>query len=139
MTYDDDAEKLTELGRELGGIDLDAASAARIGRRARQDVDRGSSLLRFIEPAIAAVLVTSYLVTRAPSAEPAPPTSSQITGAAESSTVTVSAVRAQRCSSRTWLQIAKLSTMEGAKVWFRPGYACETTRAPAARKLAIPR
>ena len=62
MTYDDDAEKLTELGRELGGIDLDAASAARIARRARQDVGRGPSLVRFIEPAIAAVLVTSYLV-----------------------------------------------------------------------------
>jgi hypothetical protein len=62
MTYDDDAAKLTELGRELGGIDLDAASAARIALRARQDVGRGPSLLRFVEPAIAAVLVTSYLV-----------------------------------------------------------------------------
>ena len=29
MTYDDDAAKLTELGRELAGIDLDTASAAR--------------------------------------------------------------------------------------------------------------
>ena len=62
MTYDDDAAKLTELGRELAGIDLDTASAARIAHRARQDVGRGPSLLRLIEPAIAAVLVTSYLV-----------------------------------------------------------------------------
>jgi hypothetical protein len=62
MTYQDDEAKLTELGRELGGIDLDAASAARIARRARQDVGRGPSLLRFLEPAITAVLVTSYLV-----------------------------------------------------------------------------
>jgi hypothetical protein len=62
MTHDDDAAKLTELGRELPGIDLDAESAARIARRARQDVGRGPSLVRFIEPAIATVLVTSYLV-----------------------------------------------------------------------------
>jgi len=62
MTYDDDAAKLTELGRELAGIDLDAASAARIAHRARRDVGRGPSLVRFIEPAIATALVTSYLV-----------------------------------------------------------------------------
>lgn len=62
MTYDDDAAKLTELGQGLAGIDLDAASAARIAHRARRDVGRGPSLARFIEPAIAAVLVTSYLV-----------------------------------------------------------------------------
>ena len=61
MTHDDDAAKLAELGRALAGIDLDAESAARIARRARGDVGRGPSLVRFLEPAIAAVLVTSYL------------------------------------------------------------------------------
>ena len=62
MTRDDDAAKLCELGRELPAIDLDATSAARIARRARQAVGRGPSRLRLVEPAIAAVLVTSYLV-----------------------------------------------------------------------------
>jgi hypothetical protein len=62
MTSDDDAAKLTELGRELPAIDLDAASAARIARSARLSVGRRPSLLRLIEPAIAAMLVTSYLV-----------------------------------------------------------------------------
>jgi hypothetical protein len=62
MTNDDDAAKLTELGRELPAIDLDAASAARIARTARSSVGRGPPLVRLIEPAIAAVLVTSYLV-----------------------------------------------------------------------------
>lgn len=62
MMNDDDATKLSELGRALPGLDLDAASAARIARRARQDVGRGLSWVRFIEPVIAAALVTSYLV-----------------------------------------------------------------------------
>jgi hypothetical protein len=61
MMYDDDAAKLAELGRELPGIDLDATSAARIARRARQDVGRGPSVMRFIEPAIASVFAVSYL------------------------------------------------------------------------------
>jgi hypothetical protein len=62
MTHDDDAAKLAELGRELPGIDLDASSAARIARRARQDVGRGPSPVRFVEPAIASMFVASYLV-----------------------------------------------------------------------------
>jgi hypothetical protein len=62
MTYDDDAAKLGELGRELPRIDLDAPSAARIARHARQRVGRGPSLVRLIEPVIATALVTSYLV-----------------------------------------------------------------------------
>jgi len=62
MTYDDDAARLAELGSALPGIDLDAPSAARIVQRARQDVGRGPSLLRLVEPAVATVLVTSYLV-----------------------------------------------------------------------------
>jgi hypothetical protein len=62
MTYDDDFAKLSQLGRELPAIDLDATSAARIARHARHSVGHGPSLLRFVEPAIAAVLVTSYLV-----------------------------------------------------------------------------
>jgi hypothetical protein len=62
MTYEDDEAKLTELGRALPAIDLDATSAARIARRARLDVGRRPSLMRFVEPAIAAVFATSYLV-----------------------------------------------------------------------------
>lgn len=62
MTHDDDAAKLSELGRELPAIDLDAASGARIAGNARLSVGRRPSLVRLIEPAIAAVLVTSYLV-----------------------------------------------------------------------------
>ena len=58
---DDDATKLTQLGRELPAIDLDAASAARIARRARIGVGHRPSLVRLIEPAIAAALVASYL------------------------------------------------------------------------------
>ena len=61
MTDDDDAVKLAELGRGLPGIDLDATSAARIAQRARQDVGRGPSLVRLIEPAIASVFAVSYL------------------------------------------------------------------------------
>lgn len=61
MTDDDDAVKLAELGRALPGIDLDATSAARIAQRARQDVGRGPSLVRLIEPAIASVFAVSYL------------------------------------------------------------------------------
>jgi len=61
MTQDDDAATLAELGRELPGIDLDASSAARIARRARQGVGRGPSLVRFVEPAIAGVFAASYL------------------------------------------------------------------------------
>jgi hypothetical protein len=60
--HDDDAAKLAEPGRALPAIDVDATSADRIIRSARRHVGRGPSLVRLIEPAIAAALVTSYLV-----------------------------------------------------------------------------
>jgi hypothetical protein len=61
MTYEDDAARLGELGRELAPIDLDAESAERIARRARESVGRGRSLARFVEPAVATVFAVSYL------------------------------------------------------------------------------
>jgi len=62
MTMEDDAAKLAELSRELPAIDVDSISAERIAMRARQDVGRGPSPRRFVEPAIASVVVGSYLV-----------------------------------------------------------------------------
>ncbi|MBL0221047.1 MAG: hypothetical protein IPQ07_45170 [Myxococcales bacterium] len=62
MTTEDDVSRLAELSRELPAIDLDATSAERIARRARDDVGKGPSPRRFIEPAIATLLVGGYLV-----------------------------------------------------------------------------
>ena len=62
MTIDDDVASLAELSRELPAIDVDTSSAERIARRARQDVGRGPSWRRWIEPAIAASITGSYLV-----------------------------------------------------------------------------
>jgi hypothetical protein len=61
MTYEDDAARLGELGRELAPIDLDAESAERIARRARGSIGRGRSPARFVEPAIATAFAVSYL------------------------------------------------------------------------------
>ena len=61
MTHDDDAAHLGELARDLAPIDLDAASAERIARRARDRVGRAPSLARFVEPAIATIFSVSYL------------------------------------------------------------------------------
>lgn len=61
MTDQDDAAWLTEISRELPALDLDATTAEQIARRARDQVGRGRSPLRFIEPALAALLVTAYL------------------------------------------------------------------------------
>jgi hypothetical protein len=61
MTYEDDAARLGELGRELAPIDLDAESAERIARRARGSFGRGRSPVRFVEPAIATAFAVSYL------------------------------------------------------------------------------
>jgi len=58
---DDDADKLSELAHRLPAIDLDATTAARIARSARQQVGRGPSLARLIEPALVAVFATTYL------------------------------------------------------------------------------
>jgi hypothetical protein len=62
MTDQDDAAVLTEISRELPALDLDTTTAERIARRARDHVGRGPSPLRFVEPAIAALLATGYLV-----------------------------------------------------------------------------
>jgi len=62
MTDQNDAARLTEITRELPALDLDATTAEQIARRARGQVGRAPSPLRFIEPAIAALLVTSYLI-----------------------------------------------------------------------------
>jgi hypothetical protein len=59
---DDDAARLTELGRGLAAPDLDPARAARIAWSARQDFGRRPSLVRFVEPVVIAALVASYLV-----------------------------------------------------------------------------
>lgn len=65
MTTTDDEKdvlRLAEISRELPAIDLDAQSAERIARRAGDSVGKGPSPRRFIEPALAAVIVTVYLV-----------------------------------------------------------------------------
>lgn len=62
MTYEDDAAKLGEISRELRAIDLDPTSAQRIAFRARQDVGRGPSIKRLIEPAITAIAIGGYAV-----------------------------------------------------------------------------
>ena len=61
MMHDDDAARLGELARDLAPVDLDAASAERIARRARESVGRGPPLARVVEPAIAAAFAISYL------------------------------------------------------------------------------
>ncbi|MBA3452001.1 MAG: hypothetical protein H0T42_02755 [Deltaproteobacteria bacterium] len=62
MTMEDDVAKLAELSRELPTIDVDSQSAERIAMRARQDVGRGPSPRRLVEPVLATLLVGSYLV-----------------------------------------------------------------------------
>ncbi len=62
MTTEDDVKGLGELSRELPAIDLDASTAERIARRARDDVGKGPSPRRFLEPALAALIVFGYLV-----------------------------------------------------------------------------
>jgi hypothetical protein len=62
MTMEDDVAKLAEISRELPAIDVDASSADRIALRVRENVGRGPSPRRFVEPVLASVLVGSYLV-----------------------------------------------------------------------------
>jgi hypothetical protein len=62
MTSEEDVTRLAEISRELPAIDVDATSAARIAMRARQDLGRGPSPRRYIEPAIAAIVTGGYLV-----------------------------------------------------------------------------
>lgn len=62
MTMEDDVAKLAEISRELPAIDVESSSAERIAMRVRQDVGRGPSPRRFVEPVLASVLVGSYLV-----------------------------------------------------------------------------
>ncbi len=62
MTYEDDAAKLGELGKELRPVDLDATTAEQIARRTRLEVGRPPSRLRTIEGVLAAILVVAYFV-----------------------------------------------------------------------------
>ncbi len=62
MTTEDDVKRLGELSGELPAIDLDASTAARIARRARDDVGKGPPRRRLIEPVLAALVATAYLV-----------------------------------------------------------------------------
>lgn len=62
MTTEDDVQRLGELSRDLPAIDLDATTAERIARRARDDVGKGESPRRFVEPTLAALIVLGYLV-----------------------------------------------------------------------------
>jgi hypothetical protein len=57
----DDTTKLAELSRNLGAIDVDATSADRIAHRARADLGRGPSRLRFGEPVLVAIFTLSLL------------------------------------------------------------------------------
>ena len=60
MTTEDDIAKLTELGRGLAAPDLDADTATRLARRARQDVGKRGDPRRLVESAIAAAIVILY-------------------------------------------------------------------------------
>ncbi len=62
MTTDDDVKRLGELSGELPAIDLDATTAERIARRVRDDVGKGPPRRRLVEPVLAAVVITAYLV-----------------------------------------------------------------------------
>jgi len=61
MTTEEDVKDLGVLSRELPAIDLDATTAERIARRARDDVGKGPSPRRFIEPGIATLVVLGYI------------------------------------------------------------------------------
>lgn len=61
MTTEDDVQRLGELSRELPAIELDANTAERIARRARDDIGKGPSPKRFVEPALAALMMLGYL------------------------------------------------------------------------------
>jgi hypothetical protein len=61
-TDDEDLLRMSEISRELPAIDLDAQAAERIARLARGDLGKGPSPRRFVEPVLATVLVTAYLV-----------------------------------------------------------------------------
>ncbi len=53
--------ELPEL-RDLPAIDLDRDVADRIAARARGEIGRGESPLRFVEPVLVAVLSSGFLV-----------------------------------------------------------------------------
>jgi hypothetical protein len=62
MTTEDDVQRLGELSRELPAIDVDTITAERIARRARDDVGKGPSPRRLVEPAVVSLIVLGYLV-----------------------------------------------------------------------------
>lgn len=57
-----DLRRLTEISQELPRIDLDDESAERIARRAGEDLGKRPPIRRHLELALAAVVVTIYLV-----------------------------------------------------------------------------
>ena len=59
---DDETRQLSALARDLPAISLDARRAEQIARGARGQLGRARSPVRWLEPAIAAALVASYLV-----------------------------------------------------------------------------
>ncbi|HEY0193869.1 MAG TPA: hypothetical protein VGC42_22285 [Kofleriaceae bacterium] len=61
-TPDDDVHQLAALARQLTAPDLDAERAARIAWTARQDVGRGPSPWRLVEPILAAAVTISYFL-----------------------------------------------------------------------------
>jgi len=60
VTTDDDIAKLSQLCRELVVPDLEAQTAERIARRARDQLGKGPDPRRFIEPIVAAAIVIPY-------------------------------------------------------------------------------
>jgi len=62
MTDQDDATKLADLAKGLPSADLDAPSAERIAKVARQSVGHGPPKVRFVLPILVGLLVTITLV-----------------------------------------------------------------------------
>ncbi|MGE0872550.1 MAG: hypothetical protein AB7P03_28610 [Kofleriaceae bacterium] len=62
MTIDDDATQLGALARQLQPIDPDTTTAEQIARSARDQVGRRPPLRRFVEPMLATIVVTAYVL-----------------------------------------------------------------------------
>jgi hypothetical protein len=58
---DDEARLKVDLGRELPILDLDEARAKQIAVQTRQQVGRGPSPRRFVEPVLVGVLAISLI------------------------------------------------------------------------------
>ena len=58
---DDDRDPLSELSGKLAALDVDPARASQIAADGRADLARGPRRRRWIEPALVALLVASFL------------------------------------------------------------------------------